>query len=182
MKKKIVKELLPLIWLAGGLAYTAIAYLTSNVGLTWRHYLGFSATAVIGALYKTQPQYFKKALGAMLLLSTFNVLAFTPTITTVTIGIASVSISFQPFSLVAFLIFITINRERVLGILGMEATNEASIGDSYLDEEKFERLKSTYSRKSVEELNNIINSGQFTIEAVAAAKEILEAKTHSNIV
>ncbi|ALJ01679.1 hypothetical protein [Rufibacter tibetensis] len=181
MKKEYIKQILPLILLFGGLIYALIAYLTANVGLTWRHYLGILFVLATGALYLLQPKYFKKALGATLLLGTFNVLAFTPTITTVNLSIASLGVTFQPFSFIGLLTFMAFNRKRIVEILGIQSPGEPPAGYYYLDEEKFEKLKESYRWKSYEELNTIISSGKFTIEAVEAAKKVLEEKTHPNI-
>ncbi|GAA4303111.1 hypothetical protein [Nibribacter koreensis] len=182
MKKENIKQLLPLILLFGGLIYTSIAYLTSNVGLTWRHYLGILFALATGALYLYKLKYFKKVLGATLLIGTFNVLAFTPSITTVNISIASLGVTFQPFSLIGLLIFMAFNGKRIVEILGIQAPSEPPAGIYYLDEEKFEKLKENYQWKSIEELNTIITSGKFTIEAVEAAKKVKEEKTHPNMV
>ena len=107
-----------LVVLAAVQAYSVYVSITTDLALTWKHYVGFSATAlaaVLGAFRK--PQYLFYALGLTLMLGYENLLGFTPTLdftsTRYYVNSIAFPVSYQDFSLYMLLIWAYVAHSRL---------------------------------------------------------------------
>ncbi len=177
MKRIKVKELLPVFLLMSGLVYSIITILTSDTTLTIKHFGGFILIGLVILIYILKRKYFKKTLGITLVLGTFNIIAFTPTIHTIAFGISPIGITLQLFSLLILLIFSIQNKKRLEKLLGLNRSFENSSSIPQIDEDKVEKYKDNFGDKSLPELTQIASSnGKFVLEAVEAAKQLIKEK------
>jgi hypothetical protein len=111
MNGQRIKELIPLGLIAGGLIYTTIVVLTTDIGLTHQHWIAYGLTTVVVVTYFLNKKASNIILGLTIILGLVNVIAFTPTIMTIGGGLqlnalhADVMIGIQLFSLLVFLAF-----------------------------------------------------------------------------
>jgi hypothetical protein len=116
-KKQKLKELIPLGVIVAALIYTAVVVLTSDTVLTSQHWIAYTLTFLVIAVYFLNKKIANILLGLTLILGLLNVLAFTPTIMTVGGGLAlnafdaEFMIGVQLFSLLVFIIFIYLYRQ-----------------------------------------------------------------------
>lgn len=177
MKQIRTKELLPVFLLISGLVYTIIIILSSDTALTVKHYGGFLLTGIVILIYSLKRDYYKKILGITLILGTFNIIAFTPTIHFISFGISQVGIYIQLFSLIALIIFSIQHKKGLERLLGFSSSSENLTTLIQIDEDKIEKYKGNFGDKSLPELTQIASgNGKFVIEAVEAAKQLLKEK------
>ncbi|GAB4027595.1 hypothetical protein [Spirosoma koreense] len=98
--------------------YSVYVASTTDLSLTWQHYLGFGATAVAGVLWAfRKPQYLFYALGLTLILGYENLLGFTPSLdftsTRYYINSMAFPISYQDFSMYMLLIWAYVAHSRL---------------------------------------------------------------------
>jgi hypothetical protein len=99
-----------LIVLAAVQIYSVYVATTTDLSLTWKHYLGFGATALAGILWAfRKPQYLFYALGLTFVLGYENLLGFTPTLdftsTQFYVNSTPLPVSYQDFSMYMLLIW-----------------------------------------------------------------------------
>jgi hypothetical protein len=107
-----------LIVLVAVQAYSVYVATTTDLLLTWKHYLGFGATALAGVLWAfRKPQYLFYALGLTLMLGYENMLGFTPTLdftaTQYYFNNTPLPVSYQDFSMYMLLIWAYVAHERL---------------------------------------------------------------------
>ncbi|GAB3895340.1 hypothetical protein [Spirosoma agri] len=107
-----------LIVLAAAQLYSVYIATTTDVSLTWKHYLGFGATVLAGVLWAfRKPQYLFYALGLTFLLGYENLLGFTPTLdftaTRYYLNNTPFPVSYQDFSMYMLLIWAYVSHERL---------------------------------------------------------------------
>ncbi|UFH56417.1 hypothetical protein [Spirosoma sp. KNUC1025] len=98
--------------------YSIYVAATTDLSLTWKHYLGFGATALAGILWAVRkPQYLFYALGLTLVLGYENLLGFTPTLdftsTRYYINNMAFPVSYQDFSMYMLLIWAYVAHSRL---------------------------------------------------------------------
>jgi FtsH-binding integral membrane protein len=91
---------------------------TTNLMLSWKHYLGFGATFMAGVLWLfRKPQYLFYALGLTLVLGYENLIGFTPsldfTATQYYINNVALPVSYQDFSMYMLLIWAYVANNRL---------------------------------------------------------------------
>ncbi|MFD2570633.1 hypothetical protein ACFSUS_08315 [Spirosoma soli] len=99
-------------------SYSVYVASTTDLLLTWQHYLGFAATAVAGILWAVRkPQYLFYALGLTLMLGYENLVGFTPTLdftaTQYYFNSTPLPVSYQDFSMYMLLIWAYVAHERL---------------------------------------------------------------------
>ena len=99
-------------------SYSVYVSITTDLSLTWKHYVGFGATTLAAVLWAfRKPQYLFYALGLTLVLGYENLLGFTPTLDfTVTryyINNTAFPVSYQDFSLYMLLIWAYVAHSRL---------------------------------------------------------------------
>ncbi|GAB3554100.1 hypothetical protein [Spirosoma fluminis] len=104
--------------LAAVQAYSVYIASTTDLTLTWQHYAGFGATALVGILWAfRKPQYLFYVLGLTLILGYENLVGFTPTLDfTVTryyFNSIALPVSYQDFSMYMLLIWAYVAHERL---------------------------------------------------------------------
>ncbi|WP_420150804.1 hypothetical protein [Spirosoma sp.] len=90
--------------------YSVYVAYTTDLSLTWQHYVGFGATTLVGVLWAfRKPQYLFYALGLMLILGYENLMGFTPvldfTSTRYYINNIAFPVAYQDFSMYMLLIW-----------------------------------------------------------------------------
>ncbi len=110
-----------LLVLAAVQIYSIYVANTTDVSLTWKHYLGFGATVLAGILWAfRKPQYLFYALGLTFVLGYENLLGFTPTLdftaTNYYFNNTALPVSYQDFSMYMLLIwaYVANNRLRMM--------------------------------------------------------------------
>jgi len=103
-------------------AYSIYVAVTTDLSLSWQHYLGFGATAVAGVLWAfRKPQYLFYALGLTLILGYENLLGFTPsldfTATRYYINNMALHVSYQDFSMYMLLIWAYVAHDRLRNLV-----------------------------------------------------------------
>ncbi|GAB3735544.1 hypothetical protein [Spirosoma lituiforme] len=98
--------------------YSAYLAATTDLSLSWKHYVGFGATALAGVLWAfRKPQYLFYALGLTLVLGYENLIGFTPTLdftaTRYYINNLAFPVSYQDFSMYMLLIWAYVAHERL---------------------------------------------------------------------
>lgn len=98
--------------------YSVYVATTTDLSLTWKHYLGFVATTLAGILWAfRKPQYLFYALGLTFILGYENLLGFTPTLdftsTRYYINAIAFPVSYQDFSLYMLLIWAYVAHSRL---------------------------------------------------------------------
>ena len=102
--------------------YSVYIATTTDLSLTWKHYVGFGATALAGVLWALKkPQYLFYALGLTLMLGYENILGFTPTLnftaTQYYINNLAFPVSYQDFSMYMLLIWAYVAHSRLRTIV-----------------------------------------------------------------
>ena len=109
MKQKI-KILIPLILLTAMLIYCWTVFLSTDIIASWRHWVGIILYLITAVAFFRSLKLATFVLGAYLLLTTFNLLAVTPTIKTSWINIGPVSTPpVQLLSLGLFILYFVLN-------------------------------------------------------------------------
>ena len=98
--------------------YSVYVASTTDLSLTWQHYLGFGATTLAAVLWAfRKPQYLFYALGLTLVLGYENLLGFTPTLdftsTQYYINSMALPVSYQDFSMYMLLIWAYVAHDRL---------------------------------------------------------------------
>ncbi|QJW89118.1 hypothetical protein HNV11_06795 [Spirosoma taeanense] len=98
--------------------YSIYVATTTDLTLTWQHYLGFGATLLAGILWAfRKPQYLFYALGLTLILGYENLVGFTPTLdftsTRYYLNNIALPVSYQDFSMYMLLIWAYVAHERL---------------------------------------------------------------------
>ena len=118
--KEHIKQLIPLGLVVIALVYTAIIVLTSNVALTYQHWIAYGLISIVLALYFLNRRLSKIVFGLTLFLGLINILAFTPSIMIFgnghrfTVMDVQVTTGIQIFSLFIFLTFIYAQRQEFI--------------------------------------------------------------------
>ncbi|WP_240625777.1 hypothetical protein [Spirosoma pollinicola] len=91
-------------------SYSVYVASTTDLSLTWKHYIGFGATALAGVLWAfRKPHYLFYALGLTLVLGYENLIGFTPsldlTATRYYFNNMAFPVSYQDFSMYMLLIW-----------------------------------------------------------------------------
>jgi len=116
MKKQKIKELIPLGLIIAALVYTTIVVLTTNTILTYHHWIAYGLTSIVLVTFLINNKLSNIILGLTLVLGLINVVAFTPTITTIGAGFsfaafdAEITLGIQLFSFLVFLTFVYAHR------------------------------------------------------------------------
>jgi hypothetical protein len=102
--------------------YSVYVATTTDLALTWKHYLGFGATALAAVLWAIRkPQYLFYALGLILILGYENLIGFTPTLsftsTRYYISNLALPVSYQDFSMYMLLIWAYVAHGRLRAIV-----------------------------------------------------------------
>ena len=103
-------------------AYSVYVAYTTDLSLTWQHYVGFGATTLAGVLWAfRKPQYLFFALGLTLILGYENLLGFTPTLnftsTRYYLNNTAFPVSYQDFSMYMLLIWAYVAHSRLRTIV-----------------------------------------------------------------
>ena len=98
--------------------YSVYVANTTDLLLTWKHYIGFCATTLAGILWAfRKPQYLFYALGLTFILGYENLLGFTPTLdftsTQYYINTTVFPVSYQDFSMYMLLIWAYVAHSRL---------------------------------------------------------------------
>lgn len=121
MDKEKIKKLIPLGLIVGGLIYTTVLVLTSDVGLTKGHWIAYGLTSLTLVTYLINEKVSNVILGITLVLGLMNLITFTPTTMTVggglTIADTDFIISLQVYSLVALITYFVFHREVIKAIV-----------------------------------------------------------------
>lgn len=114
-QKKLV--LIPLLIISVTLIYCWITFLKTEVGTTWRHNLGLILFIPILIFFFINYKITTVAIGIYLILASFNLIAFTPAISTFGIRVGSISTpDIQGLSLVYFMGYFTLNMDSLIDI------------------------------------------------------------------
>lgn len=109
--------LIPLIIIAAILIYCWATFITTEIGSTWRHYLGLVLFLLIAICFFRNIIITTVATGIYLILSTFNLLALTPAISTFSFGVGPVSTpDMQGLSLGLFILYFILNMDSLIDI------------------------------------------------------------------
>ena len=124
MKSKLIR-ISPFIILCIIMAYTWINFLATDYISTLRHQVALAFMGINLALYFVNNKYAIVCTGLILLLATFNLLAFFPVITSYSYSISFGSKEFyapaiQPGSLLLFIFYLIINARYVYRLLPSE--------------------------------------------------------------
>lgn len=119
MKQKIL-ILVPLLIIAGFFLHGWLIILTTDMLATWRHYLGLSLLIPF-ALFSKNITSTIVTTGIYLLLATFNLLAYTPAISTTYFGIniGSIQLTTPPVQLLSlgiFVVYFVLNLDSLINI------------------------------------------------------------------
>lgn len=103
-------------------AYSIYVATTTDLLLSWKHYLGFGATTLAAVLWAIRkPGYLFYALGLTLMLGYENLLGFTPTLdftaTRYYISTIALPVSYQDFSMYMLLIWAYVAHDRLRGLV-----------------------------------------------------------------
>ena len=124
MDKEKLKKLIPLGLIVGGLIYTIIRTLTSDVAMTQRHWIACGLTSVILIAYFINTKFSNIILGVTLVLGLVNLITFTPTTVTIGGGItlanSEFTIALQLFSLIAAISFYYVHRKAIINWLNKD--------------------------------------------------------------
>lgn len=98
--------------------YSIYVATTTDLSLTWKHYLGFGATILVGILWAfRKPQYLFYVLGLTLMLGYENLIGFTPTLdftaTQYYFHNTALPVSYQDFSMYMLLIWAYVAHTRL---------------------------------------------------------------------
>lgn len=118
MDKEKLKRLIPLGLIVGGLIYTIIRTLISDVVMTQGHWIACGLTLVILVTYFISIKFSNIILGVTLILGLVNLITFTPTTVTIGGGItlanSEFTIALQLFSLIAAISFYYVHRKEII--------------------------------------------------------------------
>lgn len=110
MKRQKIKDFLPPGLLLIALIYTGISALTTDVVLSYKHWIAFGLVLIALAIHFVNRRISNVVLGLTIALGLFNIVSFTPMIVSVGDGLqlaaTDVMVQFQLFPLVVFLVFI----------------------------------------------------------------------------
>jgi hypothetical protein len=114
------KILIPLIILLVTSVNSIYVVATTDIVFGNKQYLGFITLAITSALVFLNQKVAVYITGILLLAGTFNLVAFTPAISTYSIGFSlndiSAGIKIQPFSFVVLILYSTINYQLLLSL------------------------------------------------------------------
>lgn len=180
------RNLLPLAVLLAACDYTIVTTLTTQILLeghyyerrfSWQHYAGFIAVGIcIGSYFIARP-LFRYTIISTLLLGLFNLLYFTPDVTTVGLGFdeARISVQLLPLALLLayyFLNQLTVNRFIRQHIFPAPSPAKAA----QFQREEINKFKQNFAHKSDETLRQIVQERRLVANAVAAAQELLRER------
>ncbi|MBD2702008.1 hypothetical protein IC229_15265 [Spirosoma sp. BT702] len=99
-------------------SYAIYVAFTTELTLTWKHYVGFSATALTSILWAVRkPTYLFYALGLTLMLGYENLIGFTPSLqftsTRYYVNNLALPVSYQDFSMYMLLIWAYVAQSRL---------------------------------------------------------------------
>ncbi|GAB3692212.1 hypothetical protein GCM10027592_10910 [Spirosoma flavus] len=99
-------------------SYAIYVAFTTDLTLTWKHYVGFGATALTSVLWALRkPQFLFYALGLTLMLGYENLIGFTPSLqftsTRYYLNNLALPVSYQDFSMYMLLIWAYVAQGRI---------------------------------------------------------------------
>jgi hypothetical protein len=114
-QKKLI--LIPLSIIASILIYCWATFATSEVGATWRHYLGLLFFLLISFSFFRSLIVTTITTGIYLILATFNLIALTPSISTFGFRIGPITTpDIQGLSLCLFILYFILNMDALINI------------------------------------------------------------------
>jgi predicted ferric reductase len=179
-KKKIIQGI-PFLILLITVVYTGITGVVKGGVFSWQIYAGIISTIICLVLYFTKYRWFKYVFTFVLIVGSFNILHFTFNELTINfslglfkfINVQTIDIQILSFSIL--LLFTIINRKRIRVLI----KNLLSVSDEQKQNDEEAVIKSfekKYSTMSQSELKNIVeNEKSYTVEAVKAARKLLDA-------
>lgn len=143
--------------------------------LTNKHYLGLTASLISLTVYFALNKFYKYILSATLILGLFNLINFTPALTTWSFNVNGFGLGIQPYLFLIILLTILILKPKKDEVAVIESTTVTQLHTDRLIEET-EKFKNLFDDKSTSELQEIIDDKRFTKAAKDAAQFIINGR------
>jgi hypothetical protein len=143
--------------------------------LTIQHYAGLVATIICAISFFAFRQYYKYVLGATLILGLINLFNFTPAQTTTSLNFNSLSIGFQPYSLLVIILTVILAMPKKSEVTTIQSESASKISETQFKED-LEKFRKLYITKSSVDLNEIIEDKRYSDAAKEAARQLLNEK------
>lgn len=158
-------------------ALTAVDGQYATILLTKTNYAGFIAVAVCILSYFVAHQFFKRALGIMLLLSVFHLVNFLPISFTMGLGFGELKVGVDPVNLLLLVGYYFLNRTSANVFIRkylLPAPTPKKV--AHLRRESIDQFKQNFTRKTDESLRQIVHERKLVADAVTAAHELLQER------
>jgi hypothetical protein len=143
--------------------------------LTAKHYGAITAAIVLVISFLWQRKYFNYALLFTFLLWTFRLINATLSETSIGLGIGELSLHVNPFGLLFGLLAYALNYQKVNTLLyGLIKPSEAKVARTQHD--AIAEFKEQFTRKSSDELTQILAANKLVPAALAAAQQLLQER------
>lgn len=177
MKKIPFLQFLPLIILSLSAIYSLFSFFLSDIVLSYNFYFGVLAVIICWVFFK-KVRAFKVLLGTTLLLGSFEVFTFTPTIYKYGLFLGSVGAEIEPLSFLLFVFFIVLNfdiiSKTVNPHLNSEKQEKSEEEKSKIIQKETDYWKNKYNKKTDFQLQQLArNSESLLPEAQNAIQELL---------
>lgn len=160
--------------LATWLPLTQVAQDYHTIALGGATYAGFLAVAGCCISYVSFPRFFRRALGATLLLALFNLISFLPFTTSVGLIVGETRLGINPLVLLLLAVFYCFNRKAANAFIRehlLPRPSPQQAANQY--RAAIDQFKQTFARKSDDSLRQIVQERKLVAAAVAAAQELL---------
>lgn len=143
--------------------------------LTAVHYAAFVATLTTLLSFFLLRKYYNYFLAITLILGVVGLLHFTPTQTTAGIGFGDITIGVNPLSLLVSSVFYALNFQTINSYF-LAFTKPPAEKTIRVQQQEIELFKSRFSRKSTQELTQIVVANKLVPTALAAARQLLQER------
>ncbi|OGX81055.1 hypothetical protein BEN49_16310 [Hymenobacter coccineus] len=182
--------LLPVLVLAGCCISTIVTALGGTVeldgttygfALTTKHYGALAATAASVVSFFWLRKYYKYFLALIFVLGFCGLINFTVTQTSVGIGFDELRIGLSPLMLLFGVLVYATNSKKINRFLAaLVKPSDKKIAQQ--QQEEVEEFKRKFSRKSTEELEQIVADNKLVANALSAARQLLRERGDAKIV
>lgn len=140
-----------------------------------KHYAGLAATLLTISAFFSLRVYYKYVLGLTFFLGVFDLIQFSPVQSNIGLTFGDVHIGINLVCLLVGVIIYALNHPRINSTLtGPFKYDQERL--RLLHQEDIEKYKKQFSRKSSEELTQIVSSNKLVPAALTAAKQLLQER------
>jgi hypothetical protein len=170
------RQLIPALLLAACCLSTVIIATKSTIVVDNQHYAAFTLVLLSLGSFFFFRQYYRYFLGGCLFLGLLNLIYFTVFQANIGFGFGALAIRVNLIPLLVGLVTYVLNFQRVnsylLDLIKPSPTRRASI-----QQEEIVQFKERFTRKSTEELVQLIAANKLVPAALTAARQLLQERT-----